>query len=64
MSDKIVRIGGACGFWGDSAVGAPQLVRRARVDYLMFENEGHDVLKLENRVTCYNAITEHFKKHL
>ncbi|MBN8636003.1 MAG: S9 family peptidase [Anaerolineae bacterium] len=34
------------------------------VDYLMFENEGHDVLKLENRVTCYNAITEHFKKHL
>ena len=37
MSDKIVRIGGACGFWGDSAVGAPQLVRRARVDYLMFD---------------------------
>jgi len=34
------------------------------VDYLMFENEGHDVLKLENRVTCYNAITEHFKKYL
>jgi dipeptidyl aminopeptidase/acylaminoacyl peptidase len=34
------------------------------VDYLMFENEGHDVLKLENRITCYNAITEFFKKHL
>ncbi|MBI4011235.1 MAG: DUF1446 domain-containing protein [Candidatus Rokubacteria bacterium] len=37
MSDRIVRIGGASGFWGDSAVGAPQLVRRARVDYLMFD---------------------------
>ena len=34
------------------------------VDYLMFENEGHDVLKFENRVTCYNAITDFFRKHL
>ena len=30
----------------------------------MFENEGHDVLKYENRVPCYNAITEFFKKNL
>ncbi|MDR3574737.1 MAG: prolyl oligopeptidase family serine peptidase [Anaerolineaceae bacterium] len=35
-----------------------------RVDYLMFEDEGHDVLKYENRVRCYNAITEFFKKYL
>ncbi len=35
-----------------------------QVDYLMFENEGHDVLKLENRVVCYNAITDFFKKYL
>jgi dipeptidyl aminopeptidase/acylaminoacyl peptidase len=34
------------------------------VEYLMFENEGHDVLKLENRIKCYNAITEFFKLHL
>jgi esterase/lipase len=34
------------------------------VEYLMFENEGHDVLKLENRIACYNAITEFFKKQL
>jgi dipeptidyl aminopeptidase/acylaminoacyl peptidase len=34
------------------------------VEYLMFENEGHDVLKLENRITCYNSITEFFRKHL
>ncbi|MGE5224282.1 MAG: alpha/beta fold hydrolase [Omnitrophica WOR_2 bacterium] len=34
------------------------------VEYLVFENEGHDVLKYENRVTCYNTITEFFKKHL
>lgn len=35
-----------------------------QVDYLMFENEGHDVLKIENRITCYNAITDFCKQHL
>jgi len=34
------------------------------VEYVVFENEGHDVLKYENRVRCYNAITDFFKKHL
>lgn len=34
------------------------------VEYLMFENEGHDVLKYENKVACYNTITEFFKTHL
>ncbi len=34
------------------------------VDYLVFADEGHDVLKFENKVTCYNTITEFFTKHL
>jgi pimeloyl-ACP methyl ester carboxylesterase len=34
------------------------------VDYLMFADEGHDVLKYENRVRCYNAINDFFKTHL
>jgi dipeptidyl aminopeptidase/acylaminoacyl peptidase len=35
-----------------------------QVEYLMFPNEGHDVLKYENRVACYNAIVEFFVRLL
>src|SRR5262249_55461383 len=35
-----------------------------QVEYLVFEDEGHDVLKYANRVTCYTAITEFFKTYL
>jgi dipeptidyl aminopeptidase/acylaminoacyl peptidase len=34
------------------------------VDYLVFPDEGHDVLKLPNRVRCYDAITSFFSEHL
>jgi pimeloyl-ACP methyl ester carboxylesterase len=34
------------------------------VDYLLFEDEGHDVLKLANRVRCYDAIVGFFSDHL
>ena len=35
-----------------------------QIELLVFEDEGHDVLRYENRVTCYNAITDFFTKYL
>jgi pimeloyl-ACP methyl ester carboxylesterase len=35
-----------------------------QVDYLVFENEGHDVLKFENKVRCYSDILSFFQRHL
>jgi pimeloyl-ACP methyl ester carboxylesterase len=34
------------------------------VDYLVFEDEGHDVLKLPNRIRCYDTIVGFFSQHL
>jgi dipeptidyl aminopeptidase/acylaminoacyl peptidase len=34
------------------------------VEYLVFPDEGHDVLKLPNRVRCYDAITSFFSEQL
>jgi esterase/lipase len=34
------------------------------VELLIFEDEGHDVLKFKNKVTCYNKIVDFFKEHL
>jgi dipeptidyl aminopeptidase/acylaminoacyl peptidase len=34
------------------------------IDYLVFGNEGHDVLKFENKVRCYNEITQFFARIL
>jgi pimeloyl-ACP methyl ester carboxylesterase len=52
-----------------AAAESEDLVRELRaegkqIELLVFENEGHDVLKYENRIRCYTAIAEFFDKNL
>ena len=34
------------------------------VEFLVFKDEGHDVIKFKNKVLCYTKIVDFFKKHL
>ena len=34
------------------------------VEFLVFEDEGHDVIKFKNKVLCYTKIVDFFKTHL
>ena len=34
------------------------------VEFLVFEDECHDVIKIKNNVACYTKITDFFTKHL
>jgi dipeptidyl aminopeptidase/acylaminoacyl peptidase len=38
--------------------------RGVPVDYLVFEDEGHDVIKFKNRITCYHRIVDFFTQQL
>ncbi|MEH6586148.1 MAG: acyclic terpene utilization AtuA family protein [Halioglobus sp.] len=37
MPDKILRIGGASGFWGDAARATPQLLNSVKLDYIVYD---------------------------
>ena len=38
--------------------------RGLSVNYLVFEDEGHDVIKFKNRVVCYEGIKDFFSRQL
>jgi hypothetical protein len=58
------RAEGGFSFTSQREVASKEKCQGERVDYLVFEDEGHDVLKYANRVTCYTAIAQFFKTSL
>ena len=37
MAEKVLRIGGASGFWGDAARATPQLLNVDGLDYIVYD---------------------------
>ena len=35
-----------------------------QIEYLVFEDEGHDVTKAANKIRCYTAIADFMAEHL
>jgi dipeptidyl aminopeptidase/acylaminoacyl peptidase len=35
-----------------------------QIEYMVFEDEGHDVIKYQNKVRCYSKIVDFFAEHL
>jgi dipeptidyl aminopeptidase/acylaminoacyl peptidase len=38
--------------------------RGVAVEYVLFDDEGHGIVKLKNRLTAYSAIIKFLQKHL
>ena len=54
MSDKIVRIGGACAGWSDGSLAVPQLAQGANVDYLIFDFLAEFFMPVYGRMRAQN----------
>jgi hypothetical protein len=37
MPDKTIRVGGACGFWGDASMATPQLLSDGQLNYMVYD---------------------------
>ena len=54
MAEKVIRIGGASGFWGESAVAMPQLLGDAHLDYIVFDYLAEITMSIMARARARN----------
>jgi len=52
--DKVVRIGGACGFWGESAFSTPQLLADGKLDYIVYDYLAEITMSIMARARAAN----------
>jgi len=55
MSEQTIRIGGAAGFWGDSAIATPQLLAVPELDYLVFDYLAETTMAILQRARMKDA---------
>ncbi|MFP6580996.1 MAG: acyclic terpene utilization AtuA family protein [Candidatus Hydrogenedentota bacterium] len=57
MSSKVINIGGASGFWGDSNMPVPQLLASEKLDYLVFDYLAEITMSILARARVKNPET-------
>ena len=53
--DRVIRIGGACGFWGESAMATPQLLADGGIDYLVYDYLAEITMSIMARARAKDA---------
>ena len=54
MREKVIRIGGASGFWGDSSISMPQLLSVPKLDYIVFDYLAETTMAILQRARMKN----------
>jgi len=57
MSDKMIRIAGASGFWGDAARATPQLLKDENVDFIVYDYLAEITMSIMARARAKNPDT-------